>query len=1136
MIIYDNNSFDGTDVIIDQLVKEGLPIRLMRYDDFRSNIKSSYPKERFREAFEKYDADLVILLDADEFLYSIDGHNPREHLESMDEASEYRVYWRTYTYQGELQSQDKSIFTPKLFNEYRNSKLETFTKAVASKYLVEHEHASLSRGNHTLQYGEAPFFNERPNHIPVVFPPQLVIAHYPVRSQAQIMTKAIAQGWIRTLASADREGIAFQQKIIYDLVASQGEIPDDFLRKYSLEYSIQQWDLESDKFQQLLREQPTLKGSIQPAGAPIVLKYTDYAQTEKTFLKTLLTEFESSLTRLPEREAEAVYLFREAKRHNERLQQELDSSRAYVPTLHDELTTKQDWINSLQDELATTQERVISLQDEVATKQKQMVTLQDKLTDAQEQTASKVASLQKRFASIRGQLNEKIRELHTAQTTLNSVLASRTWRYARWIVKLIRWFIPVGSLRARIFSKTARFLLKPLRRKSLATIHDPQFAPLPRKEYRSLVFPPCDNPLVSIIIPVHNQFRYTYNCLSSILETSGDVAYEVLIGDDASTDLTKKISKIIQGVSVVRNKPALGFLRNCNKVAMQGRGKYLVFLNNDTAVRKHWLQSMVLLIESDSSIGLVGSKILNADGSLQEAGGILWRDGSAWNFGRGKNAAAPEYNYVKEVDYMSGCSLLIRTDLWKQIGGFDERFAPAYCEDSDLAFETRKRGYRVVYQPTSILTHYEGISNGTDLKQGTKRYQVINQRRFFEKWQTVLKNEHYENGKAVFHARDRSRKKKTVVFFDHYVPTFDKDAGSRTMYEYIKLFLSKNYHVVLIPDNFARSKPYTEIYQQLGVEVLYGTWCSKNWKTWIKNNADYIDLFFMARPGVTMKYIDYLMQYTHAKILYYGMDLHFLREQRHYDLTRDSKLLPKIQKERELELSIIDRADCALYPSFAEEKYLLSLSSEMRVLTLPAFVVPKQEQIEFKEDARKDFLFVGGFDHTPNRDSVIWFVEEIFPKILEDIPDAIFHIVGSNAPNCIKALACDNIKVHGFVSTRDLKTIYASTRLAVVPLRYGAGIKGKIVEAMSSSVPVLTTSIGAEGFANPEHYLAIEDDPQQFARTAVKLYKDGNKLRKMVEAAYDYIHDTFGADKVWEVLVHAQRYRNPRRFLTEKGQ
>ena len=185
------------------------------------------------------------------------------------------------------------------------------------------------------------------------------------------------------------------------------------------------------------------------------------------------------------------------------------------------------------------------------------------------------------------------------------------------------------------------------------------------------------------------------------------------------------------------------------------RGQYVVLLNNDTEVTGDWLDALMRVFETRPDAGLVGSKLIYPDGSLQEAGGIVWQDGGAWNYGRGDDASRPAYNYVRETDYCSAASVMLPTELWKALGGFDLRYIPAYCEDSDLAFRVREAGYKVYVQPKSVVVHHEGKSNGTDTAAGIKHYQVLNHRKLVERWGAVFAG-HRPNGVDVFRARERS--------------------------------------------------------------------------------------------------------------------------------------------------------------------------------------------------------------------------------------------------------------------------------------------------------------------------------------------------------------------------------------------
>lgn len=266
-------------------------------------------------------------------------------------------------------------------------------------------------------------------------------------------------------------------------------------------------------------------------------------------------------------------------------------------------------------------------------------------------------------------------------------------------------------------------------------------------------------PEVSIIIPVFNQFDYTYNCIRQVKRHSGCVSYEIIIADDCSTDLTKDIEEIIGGLKVIHNDRNLRFLKNCNNAAKEAVGELILFLNNDTQVQDNWLEPLVDIME-DRNVGMTGSKLVYSNGALQEAGGIIWRDASGCNYGNRRNPDAPEYNYVREVDYISGASIMIRRSLWEEIGGFDESFAPAYYEDVDLAFEVRRRGFSVVYQPLSVVVHFEGVSNGTDLSSGQKSYQVANQKKFYRKWKDELRKNHFLPGENLRLASDRLSREK----------------------------------------------------------------------------------------------------------------------------------------------------------------------------------------------------------------------------------------------------------------------------------------------------------------------------------------------------------------------------------------
>lgn len=770
-----------------------------------------------------------------------------------------------------------------------------------------------------------------------------------------------------------------------------------------------------------------------------------------------------------------------------------------------------------------------------------------------------LAQLRQEKANVEGECRQLRDTENRLLNDIDAIHHSRSWRIAQFFSRILRFFIPIGSKRALfcrilwmlirhpvIFFRnlTPRKIKKALRMmrrgdtegvrllmrgkvtgepapSSIVTAV-PELAAVDMREktiddYQPLAVPQWDDPTVSIVIPVYNQFEFTYHCVESILKHSGDVTYEILIANDCSTDLTTEIDKILPGVRCITNEQNLRFLRNCNRAAGFAKGKYILFLNNDTQVQPDWLRPLVTLIESAPDVGLVGSKLIYPDGKLQEAGGILWRDGSAWNFGNRQNPALPQFNYVKQVDYISGAAIMLSRRLWEEIGGFDETFAPAYCEDSDLCFTVRKLGYRVLYQPLSVVVHFEGVSNGTDTSSGQKKYQIENSKKFREKWAEELAK-HPENGENVFQARDYSYEKKTLLMVDHYVPQFDRDAGSRTVFQYLKLFVSQGFNVKFIGDNFYQHEPYTTVLQQLGIEVLYGPECAAHWKDWIIDNAEHFDYVFLNRPHIAPKYLDFLRLYTHARIMYYGHDLAFLREMREYEVTGDASFRDSAKEWMPKELALMREADMAYYPSYVEVDEIHKLDPDIRVKAIPAYLFENVEWEGYDFAARKDIMFIGGFGHRPNVDAVKWLAEDILPALRKLLPGVKIHVLGSNPPKEVQALASSDLIIEGFVTDEQLDAFYRESRISLVPLRYGAGIKGKVIEAMRNGTPVVTTPTGAEGIKDAESVMAVEETAEALAKRIAGLYNDEAALTELSRRSVDYVKKNYSPANAIQVI------------------
>lgn len=846
-----------------------------------------------------------------------------------------------------------------------------------------------------------------------------------------------------------------------------------------------------------------------------------------------------------------------------KLNDELVVSSKEITRLNNEIIKLGSWAKKLDKEIETLQERIKdkdftieelkSKIDELNNEIQTLITKYEaKIKDIEkklEETNAEMVSRGEHIKKLDNQIEDILRANASLNNELNEIKGSSMYKFSLGYYKVRDFFFPPNSKR----KAAAKVVLKPIRHpiwfiKHLSPINISKFFKYsrsegfhraiermdvyqenntdirfdttlvledmnPRDTYDVLEFPKYKKPEVSIIIPVYNQFSYTYGCLLSILKYTQGISYEVIIADDCSTDETKNISKYVKNIKVVKTETNVRFLLNCNNAAKQAKGKYIFFLNNDTNVQPNYLSSLLETIKSNPKIGLVGSKLVYPNGQLQEAGGILWRDGSAWNYGNKSDPQNSEYSYRKPVDYISGAAILTKTSLWKEIGGFDERFVPAYCEDSDYCFEVRKHGYEVIFDPFSVVVHYEGISNGTDVTTGVKKYQVDNSKKFLEKWKDEL-NKHYPNGENVFIARERSFNKKTMLVIDHYVPQYDKDAGSRTVFAYLKLFVNMGYNVKFMGENFYRHEPYTQELQKMGIEVLYGPYYGNNYKEWLKINGKHFDYVFMNRPHITNKFIDDVKDNCYnAKIIYYGHDLHFVRCLREYEVKQDPKMLEEAKKWEKIEFDIYHKVDLVLYPSSLEKDEILKRDPSIHCEVLQPYLCEHKEYKEYNYSSRNDILFVGGFRHGPNFDGIMWFINDVFPNVLKKNKDMKLIVAGSYPPDELKGKASDNVIIKGFVSDEELANLYKSVRMVVVPLRYGAGIKGKVIEAMENNVPLITTPCGGEGIFTDA--IIIDETLAKLS----PLYNNKKQLMSLSKKEYDFINKEYSFESAKEKFI-----------------
>jgi GT2 family glycosyltransferase len=622
----------------------------------------------------------------------------------------------------------------------------------------------------------------------------------------------------------------------------------------------------------------------------------------------------------------------------------------------------------------------------------------------------------------------------------------------------------------------------------------------------------------SIVVAVGDDVESTFQCLRSLVREVDLTETEVLVvndASDASLDLTRELLAHFRGlVRVIERETNNGKVEESggrlvgafNRGAARARGAYLIFLGGDAVVSGGWLGALIETLERDARAGAAGAMSLDASGRVREAGAIVWSDGETLEYGRGLSHEDRRLAFAREVDYCSAASLVIRRELFERLGGFDAHYASDDYAAVGICMSVRALGYKVVYQPASRVARLD------DTRGVSERGRAADRERFRDSWREVLVREH--------HARDSSQAERAanrkwatqVAVFDDCIPTPDRDAGSARMLHILRA-LSEWSHPVLITLSKQSWPDYESALRREGIETARAL----DFMRLVRERR--FRAAILSRPHVAEGLLKPIRRADpRTRIVFDMVDAHSLRLSREHALTGDAALAREAERYRKLESRLARECDVVWCASTADEEYMERLAPGVRTKVVPTIHPPGERGLPFEE--REHILFVGNFRHRPNADAVHFYAREVLPRVRESLPAIELLLIGDNAPK--EFAAYEGVRVLGYVP--DIETVLARARVSVAPLRFGAGINGKIGEALAHGLPVVTTTIGAAGIGLRDGEEAlIADSPEELTAATVRLYTDAALWQRLSDKGYAHVERNFSPRVVRKVVNDSVR-------------
>ena len=637
-------------------------------------------------------------------------------------------------------------------------------------------------------------------------------------------------------------------------------------------------------------------------------------------------------------------------------------------------------------------------------------------------------------------------------------------------------------------------------------------------------------PEVSVVVVHYGKPSLTYAAIAS-LRSATQIPLELVVVDNDRSLERSGLSPRLRGARYLPQDENLGFVKASNLGAREAKGRHLLFLNNDVRVFPGAVEAGLKTLAEEGEAGAVVGRILHFHGLLQEAGSLVWRDGSTESYGRGEDPEAGEFRFRRDVDYGSAAFLLTPAALFGELGGFDEAYSPGYYEDVDYCLRLWEKGWRVVYEPQSAIWHCEG---GTFGPKDSHDITLRNRALFVKTHGALVGRRPARERSTILENRACVRDERRALVVDDRISDPRIGSGHGRARELVLALRTLGYSVTLFGTDAATTS-WNRVAGILPPDVEFiGDRGASRLGAFLDERLPQASLLVVSRRHnfelVERRIASRDPALSRIPVLYDMESMACEREILRRKVLGESEA-PTLSDDIRREFDLARIADVVIVASDRDRRAIHEAGIE-RVVTLRHVV--RRDGAAPAREQRRGLLFVGAFHAagTPNSDSMDWFVMHVLPH-LQTPGEATVELTVAGFVGKDFEPPWRNRGGVRFVGPQvDLDPLYDAAAVFVAPTRFAGGIPIKVLEAAVHGVPAVVSPLLAEqlGWTPDEEILvAPTDDPKAFAQACRRLLNDAALWSRIQAGARERARRDGSPESFRQQLEQAIRYADESR-------